>query len=81
MEEMDALQLYETDLEIADMTLRRIKNRLFTERDPQVLRQAMENFRKKNGKYPDMKSYWDVLITGVQHNVNKKRNPPGEIMT
>jgi len=64
---------YDPDLEEADIVLRRIKDRLFERRDPQEFRQALENFHKKNGRYPDLKSYWDVLISGVQQSINKRR--------
>jgi len=64
---------YDTDLEVADTVLRRIKDRLFDSRDPQEFRQALEDFHKKHGRYPDLKSYWDVLIGGVQQSINKRR--------
>lgn len=63
---------YDADLETAEDAISRIKERLFSKRNPKELEDAISKYFLKRARWPSFKDYWEILIAGVKRSVQKQ---------
>ena len=69
---MNDTDAYAKDLQELEAAIGRIRDRLFAERNPDVLNRAISRHYMETGKWPTFKQYWEVLIRGLRNNIQKQ---------
>jgi len=69
---MDDVDQHRLDLELMDRMILKITDRMFASRRPQDLRQAIIRFKELYGRPVALESYWELLINGLQKDVDRK---------
>ena len=71
---MNDIDQHRLDLELLDRMIIKITDRMFTSRRPGDLKAAIARFEELYKRPVALKSHWEMIIDGLQRDIDKKGN-------